>query len=171
MSVTINGSSTGVTKTDGAGVAGAVNFDLTIANTAPVIYALSGNSTAEYAVSNAVRFPLGAQPLPYGVKHGSMVTLHGVLQLTMLGAFTWTHLGTKVVATLPVAIRPTNPTYFTAELYIKASGTYSMTNTRATGQIDSAGNLTLILMNSAGSISLIAADLIEVVIGGFTYVI
>ena len=171
VSVTINGSPTGVTKTDGAGVGGAVNFDLTIANTAPVIHALTGNSTAEYSVSNAVRFPLGSQPVPYGVKHGSMVTLHGVFQLTMLGAFTWTHLGTKVIASLPAAIRPTNPTYFTAELYIKVGGTYSMVNTRATGQIDSAGNLTLILMNSAGSISLTATDLIEVVIGGFTYVI
>jgi hypothetical protein len=89
----------------------------------------------------------------------------------MLGAFSWTHLGSKIIATLPSAIRPTNPTYFTAELYIKAAGTYSMTNTRATGQIDSAGNLTLILMNSVGSISLTTSDLIEVVIGGFTYVI
>jgi hypothetical protein len=171
VNVTINGSSTGVTRTDGAGVAGAVTFDLTIVNTTPTIYALTGNSTAEYAVSNAVRFPLGSQPVPYGVKHGGMVTLHGVLQLTMLGAFTWTHLGSKIVATLPAAIRPTNPVYFVAELYVKASGTYAMTNTRATGQIDSAGNLTLILMNSAGSISLIASDLIEVVIGGVSYAI
>jgi hypothetical protein len=171
VAVTINGSSTGVTRTDGAGVGGAVTFDLTIANGTPVIYALTGNSTAEYAVSNAVRFPLGGQPLPYGVKTNNMVTLHGVLQLTMLGAFAWTHLGTKVIATLPTAIRPTNPTYFVAELYIKAAGTYAMTNTRATGQIDSAGNLTLILMNSAGSLSLTTGDLIEVVIGGFTYAI
>lgn len=171
VNVTINGSSTGVTKTDGAGVGGAVNFDLTIVNTTPTIYALTGNSTAEYSVSNAVRFPLGSQPLPYGVKHGGMVTLHGVFQLTMLGAFSWTHLGSKIIATLPAAIRPTNPTYFVAELYVKSAGVYSMTNTRATGQIDSAGNLTLILMNSAGTISLTTADLIEVVIGGVSYVI
>lgn len=171
VSVTINGSSSGVTRTDGAGVGGAVNFDLTIVNTSPTIYALTGNSTAEYSVSNAVRFPLGSQPVPYGVKHGGMVTLHGVLQLTMLGAFSWTHLGTKVVATLPSAIRPTNPAYFVAELYVKSAGVYSMTNTRATGQIDSAGNLTLILMNSAGSISLVSGDLIEVVIGGVSYVV
>jgi len=171
VAVTINGSGTGVTRTDGAGVGGAVNFDLTIVDATPTVYPLSGNSTAEYAVSNAIRFPLGGQPLPYGVRHGGMVTLHGVLQLTMLGAFSWTHLGTKVIATLPSQIRPTNPTYFTAELYIKASGTYAMTNTRATGQIDAAGNLTLILMNSAGSLALTTGDLIEVVIGGFSYVI
>jgi hypothetical protein len=171
VSVTMNGSSSGVTRTDGSGVGGAVNFDLTIVNTTPAIHPLTGTSTAEYTVSNAVRFPLGSQPLPYGVKHGGMVTLHGVLQLSIIGAFSWTHLGSKVIATLPVAIRPTNPVYFVAELYIKASGTYSMTNTRATGQIDSSGNLTLVLMNSAGSIALISSDLIEVVIGGVSYVI
>lgn len=171
VSVTINGSSVGVTKTDGAGVGGAVNFDLTISDSTPVAYALTGNTTAEYTVSNAVRFPLGSQPVPYGVRHGSMVTLHGVLQMTMVAGFSWTHLGAKIVASLPTAIRPTNPVYFVAELYIKSGGTYAMTNTRATGQIDSSGNLTLILMNSAGSIVLVSTDLIEVVIGGVSYAI
>ena len=171
LNITINGSGTNVAKTDGAGVGGAVTFDLTIANGTPVIYALTGNSTAEYAVSNAVRFPLGSQPMPYGVKQGGIVTLHGVLQMSMIGAFSWTHLGSKIIASLPSAIRPTNPVYFVAEVYVKASGTYAMTNTRATGQIDSSGNLTLILMNSAGSISLVTSDLIEVVIGGVTYAI
>lgn len=169
VSITMNGSSVGVTRTDAAGVGGAVNFDLTISSTTPVAYALTGNSTGTYTVSNAVRFPLGSQPMPYGVKQNGMVTLHGVLQMTMIGAFSWAHLGTQIIATLPSAIRPTNPVYFVAELYIKSAGVYSMTNTRATGQIDSSGNLTLILMNSAGSISLVSTDIIEVVIGGVTY--
>ena len=171
LNITINGSSTNVTKTDGAGVGGAVTFNLTIPDATPTIYALTGNSTAEYAVSNAVRFPLGSQPMPYGVKQGGIVTLHGVLQMSMISSFSWTHLGSKIIASLPSAIRPTNPVYFVAEVYVKASGTYAMTNTRATGQIDSSGNLTLILMNSAGSISLVTSDLIEVVIGGITYAI
>lgn len=171
LNITINGSGTNVAKTDGAGVGGAVTFDLTIPDATPTIYALTGNSTAEYTVSNAVRFPLGSQPMPYGVKQGGIVTLHGVLQMSMIGAFSWSHLGSKIIASLPSAIRPTNPVYFVAEVYVKASGTYAMTNTRATGQIDSSGNLTLILMNSAGSISLVTSDLIEVVIGGTTYAI
>jgi hypothetical protein len=171
LNITINGSGTNVAKTDGPGVGGAVTFDLTIPDATPTIYALTGNSTAEYTVSNAVRFPLGSQPMPYGVKQGGIVTLHGVLQMSMIGAFSWTHLGSKIIASLPSAIRPTNPVYFVAEVYVKASGTYAMTNTRATGQIDSSGNLTLILMNSAGSISLVTSDLIEVVIGGITYAI
>ena len=169
VSITINGSAVDVTKTDGAGVGGAVNFDLAISTNTPTIYALNGTTTAEYNTTNAARFPLGAQPMPYGVKYGSMVTLQGVLQMNMIGAFSWAHLGVKIIASLPTAIRPTNPVYFVAEVYIRASGTYSMTNTRATGQIDSGGNLSLILMNSAGSISLIASDLIEVVIGGVSY--
>ena len=169
VAVTINGSSTGVTRTDGAGVGGAVVFDLAITSNTPTIYALTGNTTVEYNTTNATRFPLGSQPMPYGVKYGSMVTLQGVLQMNMIAAFTWTHLGAKIVASLPTAIRPTNPVYFVAEVYVRASGTYAMTNTRATGQIDSAGNLSLILMNSAGSITLIATDIIEVVIGGVSY--
>ena len=169
VSITMNGSSVGVTRTDAAGVGGAINFDLTISSTSPVAYGLTGNTTPEYTVSNAIRFPLGSQPMPYGVKQNGMVTLHGVLQMTMVAGFSWSHLGAKIIATLPSAIRPTNPVYFVAELYIKSAGTYSMTNTRATGQIDSSGNLTLILMNSAGSIVLVSTDLIEVVIGGVTY--
>jgi hypothetical protein len=169
VAVTINGSSTGVTRTDGSGVGGAVVFDLAITSNTPTIYALTGTSTAEYNTTNATRFPLGSQSMPYGVKYGDMVTLQGVLQMNMIAAFTWTHLGSKIIASLPTAIRPTNPVYFVADVYVKASGTYAMTNTRATGQIDTGGNLSLILMNSAGSITLIATDIIEVVIGGVSY--
>ena len=169
VSVTINGSAVGVTKTDGAGVGGAVNFDLAITTNTPTIYSLSGTTTVEYNTTNAARFSLGAQPMPYGVKYGSMVTLQGVLQMNIIASFGWTHLGAKIIASLPTAIRPTNPVYFVAEVYIRVSGTYSMNNTRATGQIDSSGNLSIILMNSAGSISLIATDIIEVVIGGISY--
>ena len=169
VAVTINGSSTGVTRTDGSGVGGAVVFDLAITGNTPTIYALTGTSTAEYNTTNATRFPLGSQSMPYGVKYGDMVTLQGVLQMNMIAAFTWTHLGSKIIASLPTAIRPTNPVYFVADVYVKSAGTYAMTNTRATGQIDTGGNLSLILMNSASSITLIATDIIEVVIGGVSY--
>lgn len=169
VNVTINGSTASVTKTIAAGE---VSFDLAITNTTPSIIPLTPNNTSEYTVATAVRFPLGAQPFPYAVKHGDMVTLHGVFQLNPVGiGLNWTHLNAKIIANLPVGVRPTGPVYFNVELYVKIGAEYSTIYTRATGQIDPTGNLSLILMNPGGNISLTTSDLLEVVIGGVTYAI
>jgi len=168
ITVKVNGSTVGVTKTVSASE---VAFDLALVNNTPVIYPLIGASSAEFAVVNATRFPLGGQPFPYAVLHGNMVTLHGVLQLNMV-SFTWNHLASKLVATLPAAVRPASTdVYFNAELYIKVGANYSSVYTRATGHITPGGNLNLNLMNPAGGIVLTSGDLIEVVIGGVTYAI
>ena len=169
VTVKINGATTSVTKTVSAGE---VSFDLAITNATPTAIPLNPNNTGEYTVANAPRFPLGTQPVPYGVLHGDMVTLHGVFQINPVGGgLVWAHLGTKVIATLPLALRPAGIIYFNVELYVKVGATYSSTYTRATGQIDPAGNFTLILMNPTGSLALTSSDLIEVVIGGATYVV
>ena len=163
VTVKINGSTASVTKTIAAGE---VSFDLALTNSTPSIIPLTPNNTGEYTVATAVRFPLGGQPFPYAVKHGDMVTLHGVFQLTPVGSgLSWTHLSPKIIANLPVGVRPTGPVYFNAELYVKIGASYSTVYTRATGQIDPTGNLSLILMNPAGNISLTTSDLLEVVIG------
>lgn len=168
VTVKINGSTAGVTKTVSASE---IAFDLALVNNTPVIHPLIGASSAQFSVVNATRFPLGAQPFPYAVLHGNMVTLHGVLQLNMI-SFTWNHLGSILVATLPAAIRPAaTDVYFNVELYIKVGANYSATYTRATGHITPGGNLNLILMNPAGGIVLTSGDLMEVLIGGITYAI
>jgi len=168
VTVKINGSTAGVTKTVSAGE---IAFDLALVNNTPVIHPLIGASSVNFAVVNATRFPLGGQPFPYAVLHGNMVTLHGVLQLNMI-SFTWNHLGTILVATLPAAVRPASTdVYFNVELYIKVGANYSATYTRATGHITPGGNLNLILMNPAGGIVLTSGDLMEVLIGGVTYAI
>ena len=168
VTVKINGSTTNVTKTVSAGE---ISFDLAIVNSSPVIHPLVPNATAEYNVVNAVRFPLGGQPFPFAVLAGGKVTLSGVLQINPT-SMTWTHLGTKIVATLPAPVRPTTTdVYFNVELYVKVGATYSNSYTRATGQITPTGNLILHLMNPSGSLVLTGADLIEVVIGGVTYAI
>lgn len=169
LTVKVNGSTVPVTKTVATSE---ITFDIALTDNTPVIYPLVANNTAEYTVSTATRFPLGTQAFPFGTKHGGMVTLQGVLQMTPVGAgLSWTHLGSKIIATLPVAIRPSNPVYFNAELYVKVGATYSNSYTRATGIIDTAGNLTLSLMNPSGSLVLTTSDLIEVVIGGVSYAI
>jgi hypothetical protein len=169
VTVKVNGSTASVTKTIAAGE---VSFDLALTNSTPSVVPLTPNNTAEYTVANAVRFPLGAQPVPYAVKHGEMVTLHGVFQIIPVGGgLSWSHLGAKIIANLPLDVRPTGPVYFNAELYIKIGSAYSPNYTRATGQIDPTGDLSLILMNPAGTLNLTTADLIEVVIGGVTFAI
>jgi len=168
ITVKVNGSTAGVTKTVSASE---VAFDLALVNNTPVIHPLIGASSVEFAVVNATRFPLGGQPFPYAVLHGNMVTLHGVLQLNII-SFTWNHLASKLVATLPAAVRPASTdVYFNAELYIKVGANYSSIYTRATGHITPGGNLNLNLMNPAGGIVLTSGDLIEIVIGGVTYAI
>lgn len=168
VTVKINGSTTNVTKTVSAGE---ISFDLALVNNSPVIYPLTGASSAQFVVVNATRFPLGGQPFPYAVLHGNMVTLHGVLQLNMI-SFTWNHLASILVATLPAAVRPAaNDVYFNAELYIKVGANYSANYTRATGHITPGGNLNLNLMNPAGGIVLTSGDIMEVLIGGVTYAI
>ena len=114
---------------------------------------------------------LGGQPFPYAVLSGGMVTLNGVLQINPV-SMTWTHLGTKIIASVDPAVRPlTNDVFFNVELYVKVGASYSTTYTRATGQITTTGSLILHLMNPSGSLILTGGDLIEVVIGGVTYAI
>lgn len=168
ITVKVNGSTVGVTKTVSSGE---IAFDLALVNNTPVIHPLIGASSVNFAVVNATRFPLGSQPFPYAVLHGNMVTLHGVLQLNMV-SFTWNHLGSILVATLPTAVRPAaNDVYFNVELYIKVGANYSATYTRATGHITPGGNLNLTLMNPGGGIVLTSGDIMEVLIGGVTYAI
>lgn len=168
VTVKINGSTANVTKTVSAGE---ISFDLAITSATPAIYPLAPFNTVEYTVANAPRFPMGGQPFPYAVLHGNMVTLHGVLQMNT-SSFSWNHLGTKLIATLPAPVRPlTTDVYFNVELYVKVGANYSPTYTRATGQITPTGNLILHLMNPAGGIVLTSSDLIEVLIGGVTYAI
>lgn len=168
VTVKINGSTANVTKTVSAGE---ISFDLAITSATPAIHPLAPFNTVEYTVANAPRFPMGGQPFPYAVLHGNMVTLHGVLQMNT-SSFSWNHLGTKLIATLPAPVRPlTTDVYFNVELYVKVGANYSPTYTRATGQITPTGNLILHLMNPAGGIVLTSSDLIEVLIGGVTYAI
>lgn len=168
ITVKVNGSTVGVTKTVSSGE---IAFDLALVNNTPVIHPLIGASSVNFAVVNATRFPLGSQPFPYAVLHGNMVTLHGVLQLNMV-SFTWNHLGSILVATLPTAVRPVaNDVYFNVELYIRVGANYSATYTRATGHITPGGNLNLTLMNPGGGIVLTSGDIMEVLIGGVTYAI
>ena len=130
---------------------------------------LAGVTAATFNVTNAVRFPAGTVGFPHGYKHGQVVALHGVLQMNITAPFSLAHLGVLNIATIPTAIRPTDPVYFNVELYVKVGSTYSNVYTRATAQLDTAGNFAIVLMNPAGSLALTSGDLIEVVIGGNSY--
>lgn len=167
LKIIINGVDVNVSKTNNAND---ITYDLEIVESTNVVHSLVMNNTAEYTVANASRFPILTEPVPYGVKHGNMVTLHGVLQISPVGAgLSWTHLGTKIVATLPVDIRPSIFAYFNAEIYIKVGASYQSTYTRATGIVTPAGELQLVLMNPSGSLVLTTSDMIEVVLGGVSY--
>ena len=166
FTIKLNGATTNVTRTD---TSTNVEFDLAVLDSTPVAHPLAGVSAATFNVTNAVRFPAGTVGFPHGYKHGQIVTLHGVLQMNITAPFSLAHLGVLNIATIPTAIRPTEPVYFNVELYVKVGASYSNVYTRATAQLDTAGNFAIVLMNPAGSLALTSGDLIEVVIGGNSY--
>ena len=168
FTIKLNGATTNVTRTD---TSSNVEFDLAVLDSTPVAHPLVGVSAATFNVVNAARFPIGSVGFPHGFKHGQMVTMHGVLQMNITAPFTLAHLATLNIATVPTAIRPTDPVFFNVDLYVKVGASYATTYTRATAQLDTAGNFAIVLMNPAGSLSLTSGDLIEVVVGGNSYAI
>jgi hypothetical protein len=168
LTMKLNGSGIGIARTD---TATDVEFDFTVVDTTPSAYSFTGVSAGNFNVTNASRFPIGSVGFPHGYKHGGAVTLHGVVQLNITGSFTLAHLASLNIMTVPIDIRPSDPVYFNVEMYVKVGSTYSNVYTRATASLDTAGNFAIVLMNPAGSLSLTTGDLVEIVIGGNSYIV
>lgn len=161
--VTINGSPTGVTKTDATGN---VTVDLSITTSTPTEIPFVGFSSAEYTVISCPRFSTGGQPFPYGTKVGEIVTIGGVFQISAVSSFTWAHLADKTLATIPTTLQPANPVHYFAQFYVKIAGVYSIRQ----GSVSIVGgNITANLMSPGGSLVLSSGDAIEISISGLSY--
>jgi len=161
--ITINGLSTDVARTE---TTSAVTYDLTIANSSPVVTPFVGYSVTEYNVTGNSRFPTSGQPFPYATIVNDVATINGIFQINVVGSFSWAHLADKTLATVPSNLQPTTPAHFNVNIYVKGSGTYSVVHGTVT--INGA-NMTVNLMSPGGSLTLTSGDLIEIAVSGCSY--
>ena len=162
--VTINGSSTGVTRTEDSG---SIVYDLTVADTTPSLYPLTPVNTSTYTVSNAVRFTLGTQSFPYGTLSGDLVILNGVFQMNITDNLTWSHNQGINIANVPTELQSTGVHWLNATAFFKISGLYSTTNTNITVYVS--GSSVTAFLTTPSTLNLTSGDLVEIAIGGATY--
>jgi len=163
--VTVNGSGTGVTKTD---TASGVTIDLTVATAATSEIPFVGYSSGDYTVVGSTRFTTGGQPFPYATKVGDIATINGIFQLNVVGSMSWTSLSDKTIATVPATLQPTTAAHFNAVFFVRISGVYSVVHGTVTinGSTVSAN-----LMSPSGSLVMTSGDLIEISIAGCSYAV